>query len=356
MKTKIVIVYNYILHYRIPFFNKLGERYDLTVIHSGTPLKHDVYSFDEVVLPLKKIGPFRFQIGLLGLLRKQKYKFIILLFDVAWLSSLLAFIINGYRTKIVLWGAWFTPNKYANWIRIFLSRFAFANVFYSNCARKEFINKGIQEDAAFVANNTFDVGNRVKSYLSADKYRLLFVGSLDERKQLDIVIKSFHEVIEEVPEKIILTIVGSGYQEVDLKNLAKNLNLKDRVQFVGRIDDPVKLQKYYRNALATVSYGQAGLSVLQSLGFGVPFITKKNAISGGEIYNIKDGYNGFLLDGNKNSLKEVIKKICYETKVAQSMGRNAYYYYDKYCTMDNMVQGFLDAMEGTKISKIDKRL
>ena len=64
---------------------------------------------------------------------------------------------------------------------------------------------------------------------------------------------------------------------------------------------------FYKFAYCSISYGQAGLSVLQAFAFGVPFLTTENAISGGEKHNIENGKNGFLVKGKKNFKKILIK-------------------------------------------------
>jgi glycosyltransferase involved in cell wall biosynthesis len=94
-----------------------------------------------------------------------------------------------------------------------------------------------------------------------------------------------------------------------LIDLVVSLKIQNRVIFKGKITSNKDLIEFYRNAFVSVSFGQAGLSVLQSLGYGVPFITKKNAISGGEITNIIDKYNGFLCEDSVESLKEKILLI-----------------------------------------------
>ena len=112
---------------------------------------------------------------------------------------------------------------------------------------------------------------------------------------------------------------------------------------------------YYEESIFSISYGQAGLSVLQALGFGVPFITKKNAISGGEKYNIKNGYNGFLIEDSLIALSNIILKLCIDIKYAKQLGENAFYYYQQFCIISNMVKGIQDAIEGTNFSKIDNQ-
>ena len=77
----------------------------------------------------------------------------------------------------------------------------------------------------------------------------------------------------------------------------------------------------------------------------VPFITKNNAITGGEKINIQDGFNGYLCDDDVESLEEYIIVICNDINKARVLGKNTYYYYSKYCTDVNMVECFKYAIE-----------
>ena len=45
--------------------------------------------------------------------------------------------------KFILWGAWFTSNKIVNLVRVFLTKYVDANIFYTVKTKNDFINKGI---------------------------------------------------------------------------------------------------------------------------------------------------------------------------------------------------------------------
>ena len=160
--------------------------------------------------------------------------------------------------------------------------------------------------------------------------------------------------MDKIPPHIILVIIGDGEQREYLEEIANKLELNNRIDFVGKLNDTNKLMDYYKKAIVSVSFGQAGLTVLQSLGYGVPFITKRNAISGGEKSNIKHAYNGFFCEDKQSSLSGYLTLLCNDIEYARVIGKNAFHYYTKYCTMKNMVQGFRDAIEGTNIAVIDE--
>lgn len=96
-----------------------------------------------------------------------------------------------------------------------------------------------------------------------------------------------------------------------------------------------------------ISPTQAGLSVLTSLGHGVPFVTRCDAITGGEINNIVHGYNGYLYSSSKE-LYEIILESKKNPKFMHKMGLQCFEYYNNFCTIENMGKGFLDAINYVK--------
>lgn len=353
MKGKILIVYNYLLHYRIPVFNLLANHYEVTVLHSGKEMVSVEDKFNEIIVPTRKFGPFFIQDRVLSETKKD-YDFIIFLFDVRWINTLRAINLDTEK-KIILWGAWLTNSKIANYLRLHLLKRADASLFYTEKSKIDFIKKGLSRKKAFVANNTFDVGQRIKSFQNSNKNSILFVGSLHARKQNVTLIKAFANITHLIPGNISLVIIGDGVERNLLKDYAKKLNIEDKVNFHGNITDPAKLREFYYDAIVSVSFGQAGLSVLQSLGFGVPFLTKKNAITGGEIENIINGYNGVLCEDSQDALERKLVDLCTNIQSSLEMGENAFNYYSNYCTIENMCQGFLDSIENTHLSRIDER-
>lgn len=348
MKKNILIIYNYVLHYRIPFFNKLGEKYNVTVLHSGNETKAYNTKFIEITSPVKHFGPFKFQKNVITEIKKEQYDIVIVLFDVAWINTLLAFLMFSKHKKIILWGPWITRSNIANTIRTFFIKRAFATVFYTDEARQSFIKKGVSSNTLYVGNNTFDVGIPEHSYLYASKFRILFVGSLDKRKQNNVLINAFSSILEKISENIHLTIIGEGEEQNIIESQIKEKNITNRVSLVGKLNDKNVLNLYYREAIVSVSFGQAGLSVLQSMGYGVPFLTKKNAISGGEKSNIIHKQNGLLCEDSEMSLARYLLEVCSDIEWAKALGKNAFDHYQRYCTIENMTNGFIDAIEGTK--------
>lgn len=80
------------------------------------------------------------------------------------------------------------------------------------------------------------------------------------------------------------------------------------------------------------------------MGYGVPFVTRRNAITGGEILNIQDGINGILYDKYED-LVDIINDVIIHKDKYLEMGKNAYVYYQKNATPEIMANGVIDALD-----------
>lgn len=112
---------------------------------------------------------------------------------------------------------------------------------------------------------------------------------------------------------------------------------------VGAIYDAKELEPYFRQSFACISPGQAGLTVLTSMGYGTPFITKDGAITGGEIFNIKNDENGIIYDQEKD-LTNIIIDIHKNCQKYITMGINARKFYMSNRRPDQMVEGLVAAI------------
>lgn len=340
----ILVIQGQLPHYRREFFNALCALDEVTVVHSGTPSRRTTDSFSELILPRHDLGPFRIQAGLDRLISELRPKTVIAMFDVRWLSTVWAMYKFDRRLNWIWWGLDEGASPLATRAKLAIARRPNPIVFYDRVAQARMSGTVSSPEKLFVANNTFHVDNRARSYLHPVKRRFINVGSLDARKQNDVTIRVLHKICREADGDVVFSLIGEGKELASLKALVARLGFEDRVEFLGKIEDPAELARYYNEALASVSFGQAGLAVLQSMAFGVPFVTKRNAITGGERNNIQDGVTGILCDDSPSSLEEALRMLTTDPTRARALGEAAYDYYSREATVDNMVANFRDAI------------
>tara|TARA_B100001057_G_scaffold499629_1_gene611037 strand:+ start:1062 stop:2096 length:1035 start_codon:yes stop_codon:yes gene_type:complete len=338
---KVVIIQNIIPHYRIALYNELSKYYNIIVIHSGDFDSSQKKIFKTIKLKSLKIGPFNFQKKLNSTIAEESPDAIISSFDITWPTSF--FILFRNKSKMIWWGLDEGRSKISLYFKILISKLNCPVIFYHSSIMKKFLAFGLKKDICFVANNTFHIPDRIEAFKYSKKH-LLFVGTIRKRKQLDLCIDAFIKVNNSLKDKINFIIIGDGPEKKILEKKIRISNNYDFINFVGQINDPAKLEDYYKHALASISYGQAGLSVLQSFAYGVPYITKTDTISGGEANNIIHDYNGKVVDNSLLCLEKELRKIMVDVNYAKKLGKNAFDYYSEYCSINNMAKGFVKAI------------
>ena len=92
--------------------------------------------------------------------------------------------------------------------------------------------------------SSIDISNRnISFYNLLGKKILLFIGRLSDVKGIDVLLKSYKEIVKSQTD-ILLIIVGSGPEEKKLKEIVDCYNLKNNIIFTGRLDG-VELYSWY---------------------------------------------------------------------------------------------------------------
>jgi glycosyltransferase involved in cell wall biosynthesis len=152
-----------------------------------------------------------------------------------------------------------------------------------------------------------------------EKGYILYAGRLVPHKRVDILIKIYSEIVEEIEENLV--IIGSGPCENYLKNYATSLNLKDRIFFLRFLPRPKYLEYLSKCSLFILpSEAEAfGVVLIEAMASGKPVIAR-NIIGPRDI--IAHGYNGFLFENNEE-LTKYLKILLTDVKLRKNMGKNA---------------------------------
>ena len=339
---KLLIVQGHLPHYRLDVFDYLGQgpSLDVTVLHSGRSMVSGEYAFREVIVDEVSIGPLRYQRQLLDLV--NEFDVVIVMFDLRYLSTL-RLLFSSSRAKIICWGHGFGRKGWVNKLRIACLKYAHALILYDSSAVQGFVERGIPEKSIFVAHNTVRVDTDVQ--WNEDRNLFLFVGRFTRRKKVRDLLKAFQMSLPDLPNHIQVCLVGDGAISVELKALAAELNIEQRVRFLGKITSEEHLAPLFAKSLAVVSPGHVGLSVLHSFAHGVPVVTTQHAEHAPEVNNMQDGKNSLFYDGSIGQLKEKLIYLAKNPDNALQLGKNAYEYYSENRTIDKMSAGFTDAIE-----------
>jgi glycosyltransferase involved in cell wall biosynthesis len=161
---------------------------------------------------------------------------------------------------------------------------------------------------------------RVRAELGLDG-KVVFgaVGRLFWVKDYPSLFKAFAALAAKAPETVLL-VVGDGPDRDELKQLARDLSIEDRVVFAGQRSDIVDvlaaIDVLVHSALAE-SFGQV---IIEAFALSKPVVSTEVGISR-EI--IENGVNGFLVPvGDPVALREGLEKILEARGRWEEMGRD----------------------------------
>ena len=113
------------------------------------------------------------------------------------------------------------------------------------------------------------------SRLGVDGPFLLFVGTLEPRKNLPLLLRAYRRLLDEAAAEIRLVIAGRpGWLYGEIFDLTDQLNLTDEVLFLGQVP-PESLRLLYCAAevyLHPASYEGFGLPPLEAMACGTPVV------------------------------------------------------------------------------------
>ena len=156
-----------------------------------------------------------------------------------------------------------------------------------NIIKKEFIENGAKlENIQLVPNPVEDLINlndNDKKRHPGTGIRIVAAGRLTNQKGYDYLL----EVLSKVETEIHCTILGEGELEGELKNLAKDLNILERVKFEGYVDNPYPYLNGADALVITSNFEGLPNIALESLSLGTPVISTPNCGGLIELKNAK---------------------------------------------------------------------
>lgn len=196
-----------------------------------------------------------------------------------------------------------------------------AYVAVSQSTANELISLGVDAAAIHVAYNGMPPVPAFQPVPRDEHPSLVVLSRLVPHKQLEHAIHALHDLRHDFADAT-LTVMGSGWWHDHLEQLTTELGLRDRVRFLGHVDESVKFQELSRawvHLMPSLKEGW-GLSIVEAAHVGVPSVAYHSA--GGVAESILDGVTG-LLAHHPSDFTGSVRRLLEDQSLREGMGTKA---------------------------------
>jgi glycosyltransferase involved in cell wall biosynthesis len=144
-----------------------------------------------------------------------------------------------------------------------------------------------------------------KTFQKHGPYKIIFSGSLDNRKQPMLIIESI-SILKSKGFEVKLGILGEGPLLNSLKNKVEKLELSENVSFYGYLVEPYGLMSEFDVLVSTSLSEGVSRSTLEALYLGIPCILRN--VDGAKDL-IQNGINGYLFNDDLELADQIISAI-----------------------------------------------
>jgi 1,2-diacylglycerol 3-alpha-glucosyltransferase len=151
---------------------------------------------------------------------------------------------------------------------------------------------------------------------------LLSVGRLGKEKSIDFLINSFKTISEENKDTVFV-IVGEGGERQNLQDLVRQLDLENKVYFLGNIDIKY-MPQVYKDAdifLFSSTTETQGLVILEAMLAGLPIVAVNDAVISSIV---KNNESGILSKNSSEDFSKKIIKLLNDGSLRKRISRNAH--------------------------------
>ena len=232
-----------------------------------------------------------------------------------------------------------------NFIQKFLRRYVIAHassyIGSSTKSKEVQIYYGADEKKCHVSLLSVDVEKYIQKPQGTGKGKILCVGSLIERKGVDLLFQA----LSNVKNSFDIYLGGTGEEKDNLATLAKELKIERKVHFLGQLSRDELLEHYADSDLFVLPTREDcfALVILEAICSGLPIVCSKYA--DGAYDMIKEGQNGFIIDPyDAKSFAEKIDQLLGNPELCQKMRKLSEEVIDKF-RFANIAKGYLAAIE-----------
>ena len=359
---RVAIITNIPAPYRVDFFDYLQKNYneyDFTIIYSSKnednrkwdieqeKMNQSVFLESKTIKLKKRFDNYYLHVpvGVAKTLQKIKP-------DVVVGSEYNPTIIQALyycKRKKIPFVSWTDGTLYSernrNFIQKFLRRFivarADAYIGSSTKSKEAQIYYGADERKCHISYLAVDVEKYIQKPQGQGKGKILYVGSLIERKGVDLLLNALAKVQAEFE----VYFAGDGEEKEVLKELAKKLEIDTKVHFLGQLSRDVLLKHYADSDLFVLPTREDcfALVILEAMCSELPIVCSKYADGAYDL--IRDGENGFIVDPyNIDEFANRIESVLNDKTLCNMMKNKSKEIVEKF-RFENISKGYIAAIE-----------
>jgi glycosyltransferase involved in cell wall biosynthesis len=214
---------------------------------------------------------------------------------------------------------------------------------YSQAGAEQYAQLGFAKERIFVAVNAVTPPPAhplpVRPTLTEDmRARVLFVGRLQERKQLHNLLAACAQLPDGLQPELV--IVGDGPDRARLQALAQKRY--PQATFTGALFGD-NLEDQFRQADLFVLPGTGGLAMQQAMSFGLPVIAAE--ADGTQADLVRPG-NGWQIQPNDiDALRTAMEQALSDIAALRKMGAESYRIVSEEVNLEKMVSVFVQALQ-----------
>lgn len=354
---KIGIVQRVLAGYRIPLFDLLAERFDGELsVYAGDPLPEEMIDSEKPLSVAQRWHAENLHLG------RRKFYFCIQRDLLTWLhewnpdvliveanSRYLLLpaavrMMHRQRKPVIGWGL--GPGASDNPFKRQFYRSFDAIITYSQSGRDAFMRLGIAPERIFVAHNAAAARPKMENplqrpILTPFQPIVLYVGRLQERKRLDLLIRACAALAEDF--QLNLWIVGDGPIKENLMALAAEIC--PQTVFWGALYDEALREKFLGADLFVLP-GTGGLALQEAMAAGLPVIA---AEADGTQADLVRPQNGIIVKaGDLDALIQAMRGILSDPEQMRAMGRRSFQIIRDEINLEAMADVFLCVIDAVK--------
>ena len=253
---------------------------------------------------------------------------------------------------------WWLSYPIKRWHAGMVNRYALGAFAIGEMAKRDFIRWGIKGDKVYLLPYAIaelpneDISDTaIEAFAKKHSMAFLFVGSLDHRKGIDVLLSAFHRVLMKSPSSCLI-LVGKDASNGQYKKNAKEMGIAERVLFRGVIPSGV-IGAAFRNTDVLVlpsRFDGWGMVLNEGASAGKALIATETC--GAAQHLICQGENGFRIPSNNaEALAEAMMRYAAEPSLAKQHGihsRRIFQNYSPESNANRLVQHLEHMLRGSK--------